>query len=37
MKTYGRPPWRVYDDYDSYPAAKKRRVHLDDEPDVGEA
>lgn len=37
MKTYGRPPWRVYDDHDSYPAAKKRRVHLDDEPDVGEA
>lgn len=29
MKTYGRPPWRVYNDHDPYPAAKKRRVHVD--------
>lgn len=30
MKTYGRPLWRVYDDQD-YPAAKKRRVLVDDD------
>ena len=35
MKTYGRSQWRVYDD-DQYPAAKKRRVDVDDESDEAE-
>lgn len=35
MKTYGRSQWRVYDD-DQYPAAKKRRVHVDDDSDEAE-
>ncbi|KKK22531.1 hypothetical protein AOCH_005879 [Aspergillus ochraceoroseus] len=35
MKTYGRSPWRVYDD-DQRPAAKKRRVLSDPESDDAE-
>ncbi|KAI9374646.1 hypothetical protein BJX61DRAFT_532194 [Aspergillus egyptiacus] len=35
MKTYGRSPWRVYDD-DQRPAAKKRRVLSDNESDAAE-
>ncbi|KAJ0422080.1 hypothetical protein BJY00DRAFT_300473 [Aspergillus carlsbadensis] len=35
MKTYGRSPWRVYDD-DQRPAAKKRRVLSDSESDAAE-
>ncbi|KAL4884989.1 ESCO1/2 acetyl-transferase-domain-containing protein [Aspergillus karnatakaensis] len=35
MKTYGRSSWRVYDD-DQQPAAKKRRVLSDSEPDAAE-
>ncbi|KAL3466814.1 ESCO1/2 acetyl-transferase-domain-containing protein [Aspergillus heterothallicus] len=35
MKTYGRSPWRVYDD-DQRPAAKKRRVISDSESDAAE-
>lgn len=36
MRTYGRSLWRVYDD-DQCPAAKKRRVYVDDDSDEAEA
>lgn len=37
MKTYGRPPWRVYDDHrDQSHATKKRRVEAGDDSDEAE-
>lgn len=37
MKTYGRPPWRVYDDHlDKSHSTKKRRVEAGDDSDEAE-